>query len=43
MAQSFVLLPAEPMRHRYHDPRVGWFTVNQIDFGSSEYKADSAA
>ena len=39
MAQSFVLLPAEPMRHRYHDPRVGWFTVNQIDFGSTEYKA----
>jgi hypothetical protein len=40
MAQSFVLLPAEPMRHRFHDPRVGWFTVNQIDFGSDEYKAD---
>jgi hypothetical protein len=39
MAQSFVLLPAEPMRHRYHDPRVGWFTVSQIDFGSDEYKA----
>lgn len=41
MAQSFVLLPEEPMRHRYHDPRVGWFTVSQIDFGSDEYKADS--
>lgn len=39
MAQSFVLLPAEPMRHRFHDPRVGWFTVNQVDFGSPEYKA----
>lgn len=41
MAQSFVLLPAEPMRHRFHDPRVGWFTVNQVDFGSQEYKADT--
>ncbi len=41
MAQSFVLLPEEPMRHRFHDPRVGWFTVNQIDFGSDEYKADT--
>ncbi len=41
MAQSFVLLPDEPMRHRYHDPRVGWFTVNQIDFGSDAYKADT--
>ncbi|TVP45642.1 MAG: DUF5117 domain-containing protein, partial [Gemmatimonadales bacterium] len=41
MAQSFVLLPAEPMRHRFHDPRVGWFTVNQVDFGSPEYKADT--
>jgi hypothetical protein len=39
MAQSMVLLPAEPMRHRYHDPRVGWFTVQQVDFGSDEYKA----
>jgi hypothetical protein len=41
MAQSFVLLPDEPMRHRFHDPRVGWFTVTQVDFGSPEYKADT--
>jgi hypothetical protein len=41
MAQSMVLLPEEPMRHRYHDPRVGWFTVQQVDFGSEEYKADT--
>jgi hypothetical protein len=40
MAQSFVLLPDEPMRPRFHDPRVGWFTVAQIDFGSEAYKAD---
>ncbi len=40
MAQSFVLLPAEPMQVRFHDPRVGWFTVRQIDFGSEAYKAD---
>ncbi len=39
MNQSMVLLPKEPMRHRYHDYRVGWFTVNQLDFGSDEQKA----
>lgn len=40
MAQSFVLLPAEPKQVRFHDPRVGWFTVRQVDFGSEAYKAD---
>lgn len=39
MAQSMVLLPREPMRVRHADPRVGWFTVNQVDFGSPELKA----
>lgn len=41
MAQSMVLLPAEPMRPRYADSRVGWFTVDQINFGLDELKAAS--
>lgn len=39
MNQSMILLPAEPMTPRYHDYRVGWFTINQLDFGSDEQKA----
>lgn len=39
MNQSMVLLPKEPMRPRYHDYRVGWFTVTQLDFSSDEQKA----
>lgn len=39
MQQSMVLLPEEPMRERHADPRVGWFTITQIDFGIQEYKA----
>ena len=38
-AQSLVLLPRVPMRPRYADQRVGWFTLRQIDFGSSALKA----
>ncbi|MEP6589955.1 MAG: zinc-dependent metalloprotease [Gemmatimonadota bacterium] len=41
VAQSLVLLPREPMRPRTADPRVGWFTTDQIDFGSRELKAAS--
>lgn len=40
MAQSMVLLPKEPMRPRHFDPRVGWFTVSHINYGSDELKAD---
>jgi len=39
MNQSLVLLPKEPMRPRLFDERVGWFTIDQIDFGSDEQKA----
>ncbi len=39
MNQSLVLLPLEPMRPRLADERVGWFTVEQIDFGLEEQKA----
>ncbi|RNC85542.1 MAG: DUF5117 domain-containing protein [Balneola sp.] len=41
MSQSMVLLPKEPMRKRLYDYRVGWFTINQIDFGLEEQKAAS--
>jgi hypothetical protein len=39
MNQSLVLLPAEPMRPRYADARVGYFSVNRINFGLAEQKA----
>jgi hypothetical protein len=39
MSQSMVLLPKEPMRKRLFDYRVGWFTINQIDYGLEEQKA----
>ena len=39
MNQSMILLPKEPMRPRHYDYRVGWFTINQLDFGLDEQKA----
>lgn len=39
MHQSLVLLPETPMRPRYADPRVGYFSVNQVNFGISDQKA----
>ena len=39
MNQSLVVLPAEPMRPRYADPRVGYFTVSRINYGLNEQKA----
>jgi hypothetical protein len=39
MHQTMVLLPEEPMRPRLADPRVGWFTVDQVNFGLDEQKA----
>lgn len=35
-----ILLPEEPMTPRLNDPRVGFFTVSQIDYGSPKLKAD---
>jgi hypothetical protein len=32
MNQSMILLP-EKMQPRLADPRVGWFTMDQIDYG----------
>ncbi len=40
MNQSMILLPEKPMQPRLYDPRVGFFTVSQFDFGSDELKAD---
>ena len=40
MNQSMILLPEDKMMPRYHDERVGWFTIRQYDFGSEELKAD---
>ncbi|MEJ2538856.1 MAG: zinc-dependent metalloprotease [Gemmatimonadota bacterium] len=39
MSQSLVLLPEEPMRPRYADPRVGFFSVERINYGLDEQKA----
>ena len=41
MSQSMVLLPKEPMQKRLYDYRVGWFTIQQIDYGLEEQKAAS--
>lgn len=40
MNQSMILLPEDPMMPRLHDPRVGWFTIRQIDYGSEALKSD---
>lgn len=40
MNQSMILLPEEPMQPRLFDPRVGFFTISQYDYGSDELKAD---
>ena len=39
MRQSMVLLPKEPMRPRAFDPRVGYFTVDRINYGLDVQKA----
>jgi hypothetical protein len=38
--QSMILLPEVPMTPRLFDSRVGFFTVNQIDYSSKALKAD---
>ena len=39
MTQSFILLPEIPMEPRYYDERVGFFSLQQIDYGADEQKA----
>lgn len=41
MNQSFVKLPEEPMQPRVYDPRVGYFSVQQTDYGDGDLKADN--
>lgn len=40
MNQSMVLLPKTPMQPRINDYRVGYFNINQYDYGSEALKAD---
>ena len=40
MNQSMILLPKKTMQPRIYDPRVGFFTVSQYDYGSEALKAD---
>jgi hypothetical protein len=39
MTQSMILLPAKPMVPRYYDERVGYFSLQQLDYGADEQKA----
>lgn len=39
MHHSMVLLPADPMQPRRCDPRVGYFSVRQTDFGIDSQRA----
>lgn len=41
MNQSMILLPENPMIPRYHDERVGFFSLRQLDYSADEYKAAS--
>ena len=39
MRQSIVLLPKEPMRPRYADSRIGFFSVSRVNYGLDAQKA----
>ncbi len=39
MNQSLILLPEKPMIPRMYDPRVGYFSFTQVDYGLDEQKA----
>ncbi len=39
MNHSMVLLPEEPMQARLCDERVGYFNVEQVDYGRDEHRA----
>ena len=39
MRQSLVLLPKEPMRPRIADARIGFFSVDRVNYGLDEQKA----
>lgn len=39
MSNSMILLPKTPMKRRYFDERVGWFSRSQIDYGLEAQKS----
>ncbi len=39
MNQSFIKLPEIPMQPRYADSRVGYFAIQQTDYGNGDFKA----
>ncbi len=41
MNQSMILLPDDPMRPRIWDQRVGFFRVNQVDYGRSDHTVET--
>ena len=40
MNQSFILLPADPMQPRKYDPRVGYFSIQQTNYGLDAQRAE---
>ena len=38
---SMILLPSVPMKRRYYDERVGWFTTSQTDYGIDNQEAET--
>ncbi|WP_273292523.1 zinc-dependent metalloprotease [Winogradskyella sp.] len=38
---SMILLPDNPMKRRYFDERVGWFTSSTTDYGQEDQKSKS--
>ncbi len=41
ISNSMILLPKIPMKRRYFDQRVGWFTSGQTDYGSEAQKSET--
>ncbi|MDP2542520.1 zinc-dependent metalloprotease [Tenacibaculum discolor] len=41
LSNSMILLPKTPMKRRYFDERVGWFTSSQTDYGLDAQKSKS--
>ena len=41
MSNSMILLPKVPMKRRYSDERVGWFTTGQTDYGLDAQKSET--
>ena len=40
MNQSFILLPTDPMEPRKYDPRVGYFSIEQTNYGLDAQRAE---